>query len=65
MFIFYIITLCYAYDFDNFIPRYNESCASEENAKLCESDCITQYNSCIDQCENQGSFLLQKSCLAL
>lgn len=35
-------------------PRYNETCSSEENARLCESDCLSKYNTCIGQCQNQG-----------
>ena len=36
------------------IPRYNESCSSDENARICESDCIMQYQGCIDDCSDQG-----------
>ena len=35
-------------------PRYNESCASLENAKICEDDCNQQLLECALQCDGQG-----------
>lgn len=40
-------------DIDNH-ARFNETCASLENAVICENDCIGSYDNCMEKCVDQG-----------
>ncbi len=44
----------------DYLLRYNESCASLDQAEICENDCSKEYSTCITHCGTQdfGSSLI-------
>ena len=38
-------------------PRYNESCNSVENGKICEDACKLDFDDCMSSCSDQGNLL--------
>ena len=40
-------------DFEN-SPKYNETCDAPENAKICENQCVKDFQDCTDTCKEQA-----------
>ena len=48
-------------------PKYNETCDSPENAKMCENQCLEDLQDCVNSCQDQNCIgscrRVQFSCL--
>ena len=37
------------------LPRYNETCSSLDESRICENDCSTRYDACLAKCNDEGN----------